>query len=47
MNPTCRTMLGSAAVASARALPLRSAFAQKAEFSYKYATFTRGLPPMF
>jgi TRAP-type transport system periplasmic protein len=37
MNPNRRTVLRSAAAASALALPLRSAFAQKAEFSFKYA----------
>ncbi|CAG1016338.1 Sialic acid-binding periplasmic protein SiaP [Burkholderiaceae bacterium] len=37
MNPTRRTFLCSTAAATALALPLRSAFAQKAEFTYKYA----------
>jgi len=37
MNPTRRTILRSAAAASSLALPFRGAFAQKAEFSLKYA----------
>jgi tripartite ATP-independent transporter DctP family solute receptor len=37
MTLTRRTVLRSAAAASALALPLRGAFAQKAEFTYKYA----------
>jgi tripartite ATP-independent transporter DctP family solute receptor len=37
MNPTRRTLLRSAAAASALALPASGAFAQKAEFSLKYA----------
>lgn len=37
MNPNRRIILRTAAAASALALPLRSAFAQKAEFSFKYA----------
>jgi tripartite ATP-independent transporter DctP family solute receptor len=37
MNPTRRTILRSAAAASALALPFRGALAQKAEFSLKYA----------
>jgi TRAP-type transport system periplasmic protein len=37
MNTNRRTLLRSAAAASVLALPLRSAFAQKAEFSFKYA----------
>lgn len=37
MTLTRRTVLRSAAAASAMALPLRSAFAQKAEFTLKYA----------
>jgi tripartite ATP-independent transporter DctP family solute receptor len=37
MTLSRRTVLRSAAAASALALPLRGAFAQKAEFTYKYA----------
>ncbi len=37
MNVTRRTVLRGAAAAAALAIPVRSAFAQKAEFTYKYA----------
>ena len=37
MNTTRRTILRSAAAASALALPVTGAFAQKAEFTFKYA----------
>ncbi len=37
MNISRRTVLRSAAVAATLAVPMRAAFAQKAEFTYKYA----------
>ena len=37
MNLTRRTVLRGAAAAAALAIPVRGAFAQKAEFTYKYA----------
>ena len=37
MNVTRRTVLRGAAAAAALAIPVRGAFAQKAEFTYKYA----------
>lgn len=37
MNVTRRTVLRGAAAVAALAIPVRSAFAQKAEFTYKYA----------
>jgi tripartite ATP-independent transporter DctP family solute receptor len=37
MNVTRRTLIRSAAAAAALAVPVRGAFAQKAEFTYKYA----------
>lgn len=46
MNLTRRTLMRSAAAASTLALPLRAAFAQKAEFTYKYANNLPAAHPM-